>query len=234
MSRVLDHAVTGIASVDKYHPLLREHLQYIKEMAELAETQGPITAACFSESSGFQKFLDDCVVCHAPGVYSVAYLSPRYCAEILKEVKKFPHTVNDEEPEEAQIPEVVFQNEHPVLFEVFRSFWADAGVTLAKVLLGLDPVNLTTCQAAQYVPTGISRGHWHIDQDSDVTLVVALNDDHKGGGTMVYRGPFAPAVEVPQNETGWAMLFCGKTTQHYGIPVIEGERNLLVHWSEIK
>ncbi|WPK27820.1 hypothetical protein [Pseudomonas phage phiPstE] len=60
--------------------------------------------------------------------------------------------------------------------------------------------------------------------------------DHslKGGGTMVYRGPFAPAVEVPQNETGWAMLFCGKTTQHYGIPVIEGERNLLVHWSEIK
>ncbi|MCO4372749.1 hypothetical protein MTR10_11940, partial [Staphylococcus agnetis] len=99
MSRVLDHAVTGIASVDKYHPLLREHLPYIKEMAELAEVQGPITAADFSDSSGFQKFLDDCVVCHAPGVYSVAYLAPRYCAEILKEVKKFPHTVNDEEPE---------------------------------------------------------------------------------------------------------------------------------------
>lgn len=234
MSRVLDHAVTGIASVDKYHPLLREHLPYIKEMAEIAETQGPITAADFSDSSGFQRFLDDCVVCHAPGVYSVAYLSPRYCAEILKEVKKFTHTVNDEEPEEAQIPEVVFQNDHPVLFEVFRSFWHDAAIPLSKVLLGLAPENLTTVQAAQYLPNGISRGHWHIDQDSDVTLVVALNDDHKGGGTMVYRGPFAPAVEVPQNETGWAMLFCGKTTQHYGIPVTEGERNLLVHWSEIK
>lgn len=234
MSTVLDNAVTGIASVDKYHPALRKHLPYIREMAGIAETMGPLSANDFSAESGFQAFLDDCVVCHAPGVYSVAYLSPLYCAEILKEVKKFPHTVNLEEPEDAQIPEVVFQNEHPVLFEVFRAFWHDAAIPLAKVLFGLEPDHLTTVQAACYKPTETPQGHWHTDHDSDVTLVVALNEDLKGGGTMVYQGPYKPLLEVPQNPVGHAMFFLGKTTQHYGLPVIEGERHLLVHWSEIK
>lgn len=234
MSTVLSNAVTGIASVDKYHPLLREHLFILKEMAEYAEEHGGITPADFDESSQWQAFLNDCVICHAPGVYSVAYLSPKYCAEILHEVSKFKHVVNEDEPLDAQIPEVVFQNEHKVLYEVFRSFWADAGVAYAKVLMNLEPANLTSVQAACYEPQEIDRGHWHIDQDSDVTLVVALNDDHEGGGTMAHQGPFAMPIKVPQNEVGWAMFFKGKTTLHYGLPVTKGERHLLVHWSEIK
>lgn len=234
MSTVLTQATTGIASVDKYHPLLREHLTTLKEMAQYAEDNGGITPADFSEVSDWQKFLDDCVVCHAPGVYSVAYLHPRYCADILHEVLKFKHEPNLEEPLEAQIPEVVFQNDHKVLYEVFRSFWADAGIPLAKVLFNLEPDILTSVQAAMYAPSETPRGHWHTDRDSDVTLVVALNDDHSGGGTMVHQGPFAMPIEVPQNLPGWAMFFKGKTTLHYGLPVTEGERHLLVHWSEIK
>lgn len=234
MSTVLTKATTGIASVDKYHPLLREHLETLKEMAVYSEEHGGISPADFSESSSWQKFLDDCVVCHAPGIYSVAYLHPGYCKDILHEVAKFTHTPNEEEPLEAQIPEVVFQNEHKVLYEVFRSFWADAGVAYAKVLMNLEPATLTSVQAACYAPSETPRGHWHIDQDSDVTLVVALNDDHTGGGTMAHQGPFAAPIEVPQNLPGWAMFFKGKTTLHYGLPVTEGERHLLVHWSELK
>lgn len=234
MSTVLTHAVTGIASVDKYHPLLREHLAVLKEMAEYAEENGGISPEKFSESSDWQKFLDDCVICHAPGIYSVAYLSPRYCAEVLHEVRKFKHEPNLEEPEEAQIPEVVFGSEHKVLYEVFRSFWADAGIAYAKVLFNLEPDVLMSVQAACYAPTETPQGHWHTDRDSDVTLVVALNDDHKGGGTMAAQGPFFPDVEVPQNLPGWGMFFKGKTTLHYGLPVTEGERHLLVHWSEVK
>lgn len=234
MSRVLTYATTGIASVDKYHPLLRKHLATLKSCGQQAEDEGGICADDFAPISSLAKFLDECVVCHAPGVYSVAYLHPDYCGHILHEVRKFDHSVNEEEPEEAQIPEVVFQNEHPVLFEVFRSFWEDAARPLAKLLFNLDPHVLRTVQAARYEPSEIAGGHWHLDQDSDVTLVVALNDDHEGGGTWVHQGPFFPKVLVPQLETGWAMFFKGKTTLHYGAPVTEGERHLLVHWSEIK
>jgi len=234
MSTVLTKAVTGIASVNKYHPLLIHHLFILKEMAQYAEDNGGISPAEFSESSQWQKFLDDCVICHAPGIYSVAYLSPSYCQDLIHEVSKFSHEPNLEEPSEAQIPEVVFQSEHKVLYEVFRSFWADAGMAYAKVLFNLEPDVLTSVQAARYEVSETPRGHWHTDRDSDVTLVVALNDDHQGGGTMAHQGPFAMPIEVPQNEPGWAMFFRGKTTLHYGLPVTEGERHLLVHWSEVK
>ncbi|WGH28268.1 hypothetical protein 10P302A_gene0008 [Pseudomonas phage 10P302A] len=234
MSTVLTKATTGIASVDKYHPLLRDHLETLKTWAQFAEDNGGIRPEDFSDTSDFQKFLDDCVVCHAPGVYSVAYLHPGYCRDIKHEVSKFKHEPNLEEPLEAQIPEVVFQNEHKVLYEVFRSFWADAGIAYAKVLMNLEPDVLTSVQAARYEPSETPRGHWHTDRDSDVTLVVALNDDHEGGGTMVHQGPFADPIEVPQNLPGWAMFFKGKTTLHYGLPVTKGCRELLVHWSEVK
>lgn len=242
MSTVLTKATTGIASQDKYHPALKRvhekfaasNLEILKEMAAYAEDNGGISADKFKEGSAWAAFLNDCVICHAPGVYSVAYLHPAYCKDILHEVAKFKHTPNEDEPPEAQIPEVVFGNEHKVLYEVFRSFWHDAGLAYAKVLLNMEPDVLVTVQAALYAPSETPRGHWHTDRDSDVTLVVALNDDHEGGGTMVAQGPFFPDLLVPQNETGWAMLFKGKTTLHYGLPVTEGERHLLVHWSEIK
>lgn len=242
MSTVLTKATTGIASQDKYHPMLKHfnpmyavtNLVILKEMAEYAEENGGISADKFKRESAWSSFLNDCVICHAPGVYSVAYLHPAFCRDILHEVSKFKHVPNDEEPEEAQIPEVVLESEHKVLYEVFRSFWHDAGLAYAKVLLNLEPDVLVSVQAAVYAPSETPRGHWHTDRDSDVTLVVALNDDHEGGGTMVAQGPFGPDLKVPQNETGWAMLFKGKTTMHYGLPVTEGERHLLVHWSEVK
>jgi hypothetical protein len=234
MSRVFTKATTGIASWDKYHPALKAHLETLKEMAKYAEDNGGINPEDFAEDSSWQAFLDDCVVCHAPGVYSVAYLHPEYCKDIIHEVSKFVHEPNLEEPLEAQIPEVTLQSDHPVFYEVFHSFWADAGVPLAKVLFNLEPDVLTSVQSAVYEPSETDRGHWHTDRDSDVTLVVALNDDHEGGGTMVAQGPFFPDVKVPQNLPGWAMFFKGKTTLHYGLPVTSGERHLLVHWSEVK
>lgn len=234
MSRVFSEATTGIASADKYHPFLRQHRLTLLEMARYAEDNMGVLPADVLERDDFTEFLRDCVVCHAPGVYSVAYLHPTFCKAVMHEVAKFEHVVNLEEPEEARIPEVVFQNEHPVFFEVFRSFWHDVGIPYAKVLLNLDPQKLTTVQAAVYRPAEIPRGHWHTDHDSDVSLVVALNDDLVGGGTAVHRGPYVEPLIVEQNLTGWGMLFLGKTNLHYGLPTLEGERHLLVHWSELK
>ena len=206
----------------------------ILEMAAWAENNDGIMPFDLLGRPEWLKMLDDCVVCHAPGVFSVAYFSPAFCKDIIHEVSKFDHVPNLEEVPEAQIPEVVLQNDHPVFYEVFRSFWHDVGIAYSKILLALDPQVLRSVQAALYTPSETPRGHWHTDEDSDVTLVVALNDDLEGGGTMVYQGPFAEPVEVEQNLPGWALLFSGKTHLHYGLPVTKGERHLLVHWSEFK
>lgn len=234
MTQVYTKATTGIASFDKYHPFVRDHYQTLKAMAEWAENNDGLDPETLLGNPEWRKAIEECVVCHAVGVYSVAYFAPWFCKDIIQEVSKFTYTANLEEVQEAQIPEVVLQNECKAFYEVFRSFWHDLGVIYSKILLALDPQILTTVQAALYRPSETPRGHWHVDQDSDVTLVVALNEDLTGGGTMVYRGPFVSPVEVEQNLPGWGMLFCGKTNLHYGLPVTSGERHLLVHWSEFK
>lgn len=235
MSTVLDKATTGIASFDKYHPTLKRNMAMLKEMAAVAERNDGIALSEYRPDSEWGKALAELVVVYAPGVYAVPYLHPSYCAEILKEVSKFSFEPNEDEPEEAQIPEVVLQDQHKVLFEVFRSFWMDAGLAYSKLLLNLVPENIRTIQAARYTPTNTAQGNWHTDRDSDVTLVVALNiDDVVGGGTWIHQGPFANVRLVDQLDTGWALLFCGKTTLHKGARIEEGERNLLVHWTEVK
>ena len=152
----------------------------------------------------------------------------------MLELDCMEYSVNEEEPLEAQIPEVTFLTECKPLFDCLHSLWANAGIPLAKVLLGQDPSALKTIQAARYTPENTPRGHWHIDQDSDCTLVVALTETHEGGGTRVHAGPFENSVFVPQLPVGHAMFFNGKAHRHYGCAVTNGERNLLVHWSEIK
>lgn len=62
----------------------------------------------------------------------------------------------------------------------------------------------------------------------------SLTGHHTGGGTLVHAGPFENSVYVPQLPVGHAMFFNGKAHRHYGCAVTNGERNLLVHWSEIK
>ncbi|MGV8919524.1 MAG: hypothetical protein ACOH2R_17285, partial [Pseudomonas sp.] len=144
MSRVFTVPTNGIASADKYHPLTKDHMVALKEMAQHAEDNGGIGPQDLLDNASWLQAMEDCVICHAPGIYSVAYLHPRYCSAIIHEVSKFEHVVNDEEPEVAQIPEVVLQTAHPVFYEVFRSFWHDLGLTYCRLLLNMAPENLRT------------------------------------------------------------------------------------------
>lgn len=101
---------------------------------------------------------------------------------------------------------------------------------LAYILTGLSTGSCVSIQAAKYRPYNTPHGCWHTDRDSEMTLVVALSDDHKGGGTEVYQGPLKETIVVPQLAKGWGMLFPGRTNEHMGLPVTEGTRHLLVHW----
>ncbi|MDD0975400.1 hypothetical protein [Pseudomonas fontis] len=232
-NHVLSKALTAYPSLDKYHPDLRSRLDVLKEMADYAEGIAPLSASDYSATSSWAQALN--VITHyGHGVYSFPYLSEAFCRALMLELDCMSYSVNSDEPEEAQIPEVTFLTECRPLFDCLHSLWANAGVPLAKVLLAQDPSEIRTIQAAQYTPENTPRGHWHNDKDSDVTLVVALTATHTGGGTLVHTGPFSENIVVPQLPVGHGMFFNGKAHRHYGMAVTEGERNLLVHWSEVK
>lgn len=232
-NHVLSKALTAYPSMDKYHPDLRRILDTIKEMAGHAEGIHPISGEDYTIGSEWGQAMG-VITPYGHGVYSFPYLSEAFCKDLMLELDCMEYAVNPDEPEEAQIPEVSFATECPVLYECLRSLWHNAGIPLAKVLMGQDPSVLRTIQAAQYTMVNTPRGHWHTDRDSDVTLVVALTDAHQGGGTLVHTGPFEPNILVPQLPVGHGMFFNGKAHRHYGMPVTEGERNLLVHWAEVK
>lgn len=232
-NHVLSKALAAYPSLDKYHPDLRATLEILKEMAAYAEDQHPLSAHDFAPDSEWARALQ-IVTSYGHGVYSFPYLSESFCKDLMLELDCMAYSVNEAEPYEAQIPEVTFSTECGALFDCLHSLWANAGIPMAKVLLGQDPSALQSIQAAQYTPDNTPRGHWHNDKDSDVTLVVALTGDHKGGGTLVHTGPFSQNIVVPQLPVGHGMFFNGKAHRHYGMPVTEGERNLLVHWSEVK
>lgn len=233
MTHVLSKPLTAIPSMDKYASRLRKRLDVLKEMAEYAEGVNPVSTEDYALASDWSDALRP-ITQHAPGVFSFPYLAPEFCKDLMLELDCMNYVVNEAEPEEAQIPELVFAHHCPSLHECLRALWHDAGITLAKVLFGQDPHKLRTIQAAKYTPENTPGGHWHADNDSDVTMVVALTNDHIGGGTKVHLGPFSKSVVVPQLPVGHAMFFNGKSMRHYGLPVTSGERNLLVHWSEVK
>lgn len=233
MTHVLSKAITAIPSIDKFAPELYAHLDKFKELAEYAEEVNPISPLDYGRFSDWAGALSQ-VTQHAPGVYSFPYLSAKFCKDLMLELDCMDYSVNEDEDEAAQIPELIFSHHCPSLHECLRALWHNAAIPLAKVLFGQDPDQLRVIQAAKYTVDNTPRGHWHTDSDSDVTMVVALTNEHEGGGTVVHVGPFAEPVIVPQLPVGHAMFFNGKAMRHYGLPVTAGERNLLVHWSEVK
>lgn len=205
-----------------YHGRILPWVPYFNRMAKSYET-----------SPEYSRFGIDMtgIVHHGDGVYSLPYLSPEFCASIMRQLADVEYSVNAEEEPEAQIPEAMLEHLHPELFHCLSGLWQGVGPALATCLWGMDPTVIASIQAAKY-SAGIGT-EWHLDQDSDVTLVVALTDSHTGGGTQVYPGAHSDVFTVPSLPVGHAMLFRGRSTLHKGLPVHTGERNLMVHWTKL-
>ncbi|WP_087502369.1 hypothetical protein [Pseudomonas sp. SID14000] len=247
MTHVLLKAGTAIPSKDKLHPELRPHMPAIERLAKLSEDQHgltwdkllsgpPVHHSDLEElnRSVFEHGRSDRAGRYSSGVYSIPFLHPEYVDDLLTEIAAMSFEVNADEEAEVQIPEVTLQDRCPSLHAALASLFMHVVGPLAKILYQLDPKFIQSIQFAQYRPQEVAKGHWHHDQDSDITLVVALSDDHKGGGTMVKPQGFGEPFEVPQLPLGHAMLFQGSRTLHYGMPVTEGARNLLVFWSTLR
>lgn len=139
---------------------------------------------------------------------------------------------NEHEGREYQIPEVVLA-QHDATAHAQAAALAEEYIwPLFKLMYGQAPNNFASIQLARYSAPGNLGTGWHHDEDSEATCVISLSPErHRGGGTGLRPGgAVALPYTLPPLPKGWALLFNGRTTLHRGLPVEEGERNLLVYW----
>ena len=229
-SMLLHSASVAIPSKAKLHVDLELALPDINDIAAQCQHLGHI--GLVGESAALAK-VKALVKHHGAGVYSLPYLAPHYCQELVHEFNEAGFNVNPEEEKPAQIPEIVLHHRSKPLYDCLAVLWEHAAVPLAHILWNLNPQLLGSIQAAQYSPEEQPETVFHHDYHSDVTLVVNLGTAFEGGGTAVAPGLHEPGVILPPLPVGHAMFFRGKTQLHRGLPVTEGVRTLLVHWANL-
>ena len=164
-----------------------------------------------------------------PDVYTLPLFSKKFCQVLLDEVKHMEQTIdfrpNPQEDVLRQIPEIVFNEHCP---ELFDSLMTVVENVVNPIFLNIWNRHVTTgnIQIANYNLKDKKQGAWHHDASADISMVVPLNTgDYEGGGTEFFkRGTIYP---LP---IGNAMLFPSFTHMHRGLPVQSGDRYLLVFW----
>ncbi|AEX65855.1 hypothetical protein BF7_00085 [Pseudomonas phage Bf7] len=219
---------------DLLHADLIPHLEALRTMADGAARRGGVDFRDFHDMDSRFKAAADLIWRESDSVFSMPFLSPETCAALVRASSLFRYEKNASEEPDFQIPEVVLKHECLGLHASLAVLFDQVMLPVAELLYGIEPEVMRSIQLAQYRPTETGYGNWHVDLDSDFTVVVALSNEHAGGGTEVKAHGFSEAFEVPQLPTGSAMIFPGKLYLHRGMPVTEGVRNLLVFWSEVK
>lgn len=169
---------------------------------------------------------------HCPGVYSFPFLSKSMCKSLLKKASSYTYETNSKELSEYQMPEVVLSDKDLATYEILLDIFNTNILDISDVMYMSRSTKIRSIQMAKYSPEDISEGNWHKDMDSDITLVVALNDDYVGGGTLIKPYGLAEEVIIPKLSVGTALLFRGKHFMHKGVNVEKGTRNILVFWTE--
>ena len=162
-------------------------------------------------------------------VYTLPLFSKKFCELLVDELQHMQKTIafvpNPDEDTLRQIPEIVFNEHCPELF--------DSLMTVVQNVV--NPIFLSiwnryvvdgTIQLANYNLKDKKQGAWHHDASADISMVVPFNTgEYEGGGTEFFnRGTIYP---LP---TGNAMIFPSFTHMHRGLPVESGDRYLLVFW----
>ena len=162
-------------------------------------------------------------------VYTLPLFSKKFCELLVDELQHMQKTIafvpNPDEDTLRQIPEIVFNEHCPELF--------DSLMTVVQNVV--NPIFLSiwnryvvdgTIQLANYNLKDKKQVAWHHDASADISMVVPLNTgEYEGGGTEFFnRGTIYP---LP---TGNAMIFPSFTHMHRGLPVESGDRYLLVFW----
>lgn len=162
-------------------------------------------------------------------VYTIPFLSEKFCRLLMDEIQNFNGSIhflpNDAEDALRQIPEVVLHEHLPVLHNALMEV---AHNVLNPIFMHLWQRRFAhgNIQIANYNLRDKAQGAWHHDASADISVVVPLNTgQYEGGGTeFLNRGIVEP---LP---SGNALIFPAFTHMHRGLPVISGDRYLLVFW----
>lgn len=178
-----------------------------------------------------RRLLSGEVVEHYPGVYSFPLLSKFMCRTLLHKAKEYKYSVNGCEEAPYQIPEVVLEVNDRKMYSKLVSLFNTSLPAITHSLYACRHSCIRSIQLARYSSDDIASGNWHVDMDSDLTLVVSLNDDYSGGGTAIKPYGSESEVIVESLPVGHALLFRGKHFMHKGLPVTKGKRDILVFWA---
>ena len=173
--------------------------------------------------------LEDIIQEPLKDVYTLPLFSKEFCKILLDEIKNmqkyFDFSPNKDEDELRQIPEIVFNEKCPQLYDSLMQVIYSA---VNPILLTIWNRHITggNVQVANYNLKDKKQGAWHHDASADISIVVPLNTgEYEGGGTeFLKRGIVEP---LP---TGSALIFPSFTHMHRGLPVKSGDRYLLVFW----
>jgi hypothetical protein len=162
--------------------------------------------------------------------FAVPLLSTEACRHILDRSAGWTFSPNPEEEAAYQIPEAILCAADPELETTVRGWLAD---TLAPVCLAINgrlPDHYASIQVASYTPETRAESGIHIDYDADYTVVIALNDDFEGGGTLLCDGLLGE-LSLPALPVGSALIFTGRRLAHRGLPVTRGNRLIMTIWA---
>lgn len=166
---------------------------------------------------------------------TVPWLSKEVCDTLINLADRSEYEVNEEEPLDAQIPERVLAEHHPEEYMALaEAFFRDIE-PIVQAVIGLEIASIESIQLAVYEADGdVPSGTYHTDEDSDVSVTIALNDDYEGGGLHVLTGGiYSETLELPKQAAGVATIFGGRMHVHKGLPVTSGKRHLLVFWCKV-
>lgn len=216
--------------------------EYLEDCRELAEKNGENPLGVINHRSVYiQQMLQAFnIKKHTkfngePVAFTLPWLNPTVCAQLCTMVPREDYATNDEEDVDARIPERTLADHHEdVHAQLAEAFFGDIE-PIIQCLYGQEIDSIESIQLAVYEATGgVSKGTLHTDEDSDITVTVALNDDYEGGGLHVLSGGvYGETIHIPKQLAGTATIFKGRTTVHSGLPVTEGTRHLLVFWCKV-
>ena len=165
------------------------------------------------------------------GVYTFPLLSKSMCKKILKDTSKYEYTTNSKEDIPYQMPEIVLNDVDTTLYNQLSNVYFDNIGVISQSMYGVEADDIRSIQLAKYSADGISKGNWHFDSDSDITVVVSLSDDYEGGGTMIKPYGDTKELFIPKLPVGHAIMFRGRHFMHKGLQVTKGSRDILVFWT---
>lgn len=167
--------------------------------------------------------------------HALPWLTKKTCEYLQSLTVPEAFVENEDEPENARIPEVVLLERYPEIGEALCHDLFDYIDPIVQALYGYELDEVVSAQLALYEADGrVPSGCLHTDKDSDLTVTVALNDDYEGGGLHILTGGSNTEVlKIPKQPAGTATIFEGRTKVHMGQPVTKGSRYLLVFWCKI-